>query len=369
MKAPQQSPRQERGSALMAVMWIIALLTMLVGTAALLLKEDVETINTRSDMFRARMLAEAGLAIGSNPGVKPDDVNLLRHEVSPGEGYIVAMHGEDGRINPNKLLMSDDPQSRGVLLNITRAWGLTLDESQIIIDSLQDWVDQDDFERMHGAEKKYYNTPGMPFNRPFRSVDEMALVRGMSEVERRYPNWRDWFSVYASGTVDVNEASAEVITALTGADPVMVQQFVSRRAGPDGIPHTKDDLTAPDLATALRLLGVSATNAQQGSTILGVQSSIVRIESVGVVGNFRRKLYAILNRGMPLSGAGGTLAPSGPSGAGISAETPIGAPVVPGAVMSNAPGAGGATGGTQILWLGEQDVRGDEGSMTVPQRR
>ena len=366
MKNPQRSARHKRGSALMAVMWIIALLTMLVATAELLLTEDVETIQTRSDMFHARMLAEAGLAIGSNPAVKPDDVNLLRHEVSPGEGYIVSMHGEDGRINPNKLLLSDDPQNRSLLLNITRAWGLNLDESQIIIDSLQDWVDQDDFQRLHGAEKKFYNTPGMPFNRPFRSVDEMALVRGMDAVERRYPNWRDWFSVYASGTVDVNEASAEVLTALTGADPVMAQQFVSRRAGPDGIPHTKDDLTVSDLQTALRLLGIS--NPQQGGVVLGVQSSIVRIESVGVVGSFRRKLAAVLNRGMSTSGGGSSgLA----SGAGISVpgsvapgatEPGIGAPAVPGAAL-------GMTGGTQILFLVEQDVRGDEGAMTVPPRR
>ena len=77
----------------MAVMWIIALLTMLVGTAALLLKEGVETINTRRDMFRARMLAEAGLAIGANPAVRPDDQALLNREIAPSEGYMVEING------------------------------------------------------------------------------------------------------------------------------------------------------------------------------------------------------------------------------------------------------------------------------------
>ena len=373
MKTRPANASTRRGSALLAVMWIIALMTMLVGTTALLLTEDVQTIQTRSDMFRARMLAEAGLAIGANPGVKPDDVNLLRREVSPGEGYIVTMHGEDGRLNPNRLLQSDDPNSRGILLNIMKAWGLSLDESQIIIDSLLDWVDQDDSEHMHGAEKKFYNTPGMPFNRPFRTVEEMSLVRGMSEVERRYPNWRDWFSVYASGTLDVNEASAELITAVTGADPMMAQQFVARRAGPDGIPHTKDDMTAPDLPTALRLLGVPSLGTQQGAIPLGVQSSIVRIESVGVVGNFKRKLFAVLNRGMPMAGGGSGL--SGGAGiAPVASPPPSVAPVTPGGPAglpgAPAPGAGmGAVGNTQILWLGEQDVHGDEGPLTAPRRR
>ena len=343
-----------RGSALMAVMWIIALLTMLVATAALLLNEGVETINTRRDVFRARMLAEAGLAIGASPEVKPDDQDLLRRQIGPDEGFIVSVNGEDGKINPNKLLMSEDPQNRGVLLNIMRAWGLKLDEAEIVVDSLYDWVDQDDFQRLHGAEKKYYNSPGLPFNRPFRSVDEMAQVRGMGEVERRYPNWREWFSVYASGTVDVNEASAEVLVALTGADPVMAQQFVARRAGPDGIRHTKDDVAYQDLPSALRMLGVSATNPQVSGTVLGVQSSIIRIESIGVVGPFRRKLFAVLNRGLTPVGGGGLGVP------GTSAP-PVSAQPAPG--VGSGPAAGGVAGSAQILFMGEQDARGDEGAL------
>lgn len=345
---PKEQGRQ--GSALMAVMWVIALLSMLVATAALLLNEGVETINTRRDMFRARMLAEAGLAIGASPEVKPDDQDLLRREVGPQEGFIVSVNGEDGRINPNRLLISEDAQNRGVLLNIMRAWGLKLDEAQIVVDSLYDWVDQDDFQRMHGAEKKFYNTPGVPFNRPFRSVDEMAQVRGMNEVERRYPGWRDWFSVYSSGTVDVNEASAEVLVALTGADPVMAQQFVARRAGPDNIRHTKDDVLYQDLPSALRMLGVAASNPQASASILGVQSSIIRIESVGVVGPFRRKLFAVLNRGLGPIGGGGSLPGS------------VAPPITPSpGVVPGAPVGGG--GGVQIMFMGEQDARGDEGAL------
>ena len=331
----------------MAVMWIIALLTMLVGTAALLLKEGVETINARRDVFRARMLAEAGLAIGASPEVKPDDQTLLRREVAPDEGFIVTVNGEDARINPNRLLMNEDPINRGVWLNIMRAWGLKLDEAEIVVDSLYDWVDQDDFQRLHGAEKKFYNTPGMPFNRPFRSVDEMALVRGMGEVERRYPNWREWFSVYSSGTVDVNEASAEVLVALTGADPTMAQQFVARRSGADGIRHTEDDVLYQDLPTALRMLGVSASNPQLSGSVLGVHSSIVRIESVGVVGPFKRKLFAVINRGLGQIG-GGLGAPGAPP--------PVAAPT-PAPGVGAGPANGMPMNSAQIMFLGEVEAR------------
>lgn len=77
-----------RGSALLAVMWVIALLTSLVATTMLLLREDVDTIETRRQMFRARMLAEQGLALAAHPDVKQDDEELLRHEVERGVGWI-----------------------------------------------------------------------------------------------------------------------------------------------------------------------------------------------------------------------------------------------------------------------------------------
>ncbi len=289
--------RRQRASALLAVMWIVALLVGLVGTTALLLSEDVETSTTRRQIFRARTLAEMGLALGAHPGIKPDDP-LLRREVSPGEGYIVTVIGEDGKLNPNVLLQRED---RDTLMRIMKAWGLKLNEMQTLIDSLLDWVDPDPLQRLNGAETRYYNTPGFPFNRPFRTVDEMALVRGMDYVERLYPGWRDWFSVHSTGVVDINETTPEILSALTGADIRFTTDLISRRLGRDGIRGTKDDIPYPDVTTALRLLNVTVANPQALNSILGVQSSIRRIESTGIAGDFRRTLYAVV-RGTPNSG-------------------------------------------------------------------
>ncbi len=317
-------PQRQRGSALLAVMWVIALLSALVATTMLLLREDVDTIETRRQMFRARLLAEQGLALAAHPDVKQDDVPLLRHEVDRGIGWIVEMQGEDGKINPNALLQRQD---REMLRRIMRAWGLKSDETEKLIDALLDWVDPDDFVHgIGGAESKFYGIRGLPFNRAFRSIDEMAQVRYMNEVERIYPAWREWFSIYAGATVDLNEASAEVLSAVTGADRVLAQQFVARRNGRDGIPHTKDDAPFPDVQSALLALGVSSSNPQAAAGVLSVQSSITRIRSTGVVGDFRRTLYAIINR------------PTSPT-----------------------PGGAAPTGITNIIWLGEEDERTGDG--------
>jgi general secretion pathway protein K len=331
MKTRLPFPRTSRAAALLAVLWLIALLTALVGTTALLLREDVETASVRRQMFLARMYAEMGLAVAGHPEVRPDDP-LLRREVQPGEGYIVTMRGEDGRLNPNVLLQREDQQT---LLRVFAAWGLKLQEAQLLYACLQDWVDQDPFTRSPMSwEQRQYGVPGQPFNRPFRSVDEMALVHGMDYVERLYPGWREWFSVHSSGVVDINEAPAEVIVALTGADIKFAQDLVARRLGRDGLRNTKDDAPYPDVASALTLLHVSTGNSQALSNVLGVQSSITRVESVGKVGDFSRTIFAVLNRTMsPITnGAPGTAPPPG------------------GAV-------GGGGGASTILYLGESDTR------------
>jgi general secretion pathway protein K len=327
------SARRPEGAALLAVLFIIGLLSTLVATSALLLREDVETLSVRRQMFTARMYAEMGLAVAAHPDVRPDDP-ILRREVYPGEGYIVTMRGEDGKLNPNLLLQRGDEDT---FMRVFRAWGLQMKDAQLLLANMKDWVDQDPFQTTPMSwEARQYARPGFPFNRPFRSVDEMSLVNGMQFVERMYPGWRDWFSTLSTGVVDINEAPADVISALTGADPKFAQQLIARRLGRDGMRNTQDDAPFPDVQSALSMLHVSA-NPQAMQNVLGVRSSITRVEVVGVVSDFRRTLYAVLNRGInPVAQM--------PPG-----QTPVGG--VPQG------GGGGGGFGSAILWLGESDSR------------
>ena len=284
------------GSALLAVLWIIALLSLLVATTSLLVMQDVDTVGARRQMFRARMLAEMGLAFAAHPDVKPDDP-LLHQQVAEGEGFDVEIRGEDGRLNPNVLLQRQD---RETLRRVFRFWGMDLVQADGLIDAMIDWTDQDSFTQPKGAEYRQYNIPGLPFNRPFRSIEEMSLVRGMAQVEAVYPGWRDWFSIHSSGALDINEAEPEVLAAITGADIVVCQQVQARRVGRDGMRNTRDDSLLPDLQTALRLLGVPG-KPEALSGILTVQSNTRRIVSHGTTGGFTKSIIAVV-QGSPQGG-------------------------------------------------------------------
>ena len=281
---------RHRGAALLAVLWIITLLIGLITATSLLLMQDMELAATKRQVFRARMLSEAALAIAMNPDIKPDDP-LLRRQVADDERFVVEMTGEDGLLNPNVLLQRED---RETLRRIFMHWGMNIQQANILIDRMLDWVDEDGFSRIQGGESKLYGQTGMPFNRPFRSLEEMSLVRGMELVEEAYPQWRDWFSIYASGTLDLNEAQPEVVAAVTGVDIRFAQNLRSQRVGRDGILNTEDDNPMPDLTSALAILGLPVGNSDTLASLLSVQSSTRRILVKVQVGDLERLTAAVV---------------------------------------------------------------------------
>lgn len=292
--------RARSGAALLAVLWVVALLSGLVAASALLLTQDMDAAASKRQIFRARMIAEAALAIALSNDIKADDP-LLRRQISDDERYEVMVVGEDGLLNPNVLLQT--PQGQSMLKSLFMAWGVPLQDAGRIMSCLNDWIDENDWTSLNGAEKKEYRVNGLPFNRPFRSVEEMAMVRGMALVEQANPQWRTWFSTYASGLLDVNEARAEVISAVTGVNIQIAQRLRNQRLGPDGLLGTQDDFIIPDVPNALTMLGIipSSPPGVALQTLLTTQSVSRRITVRVQVGDLRREV-AVLSRGAGIGG-------------------------------------------------------------------
>ena len=59
-----------RGSALVAVLWLIGILSMAAIAAIRVVAFDVDVVAAQVHGFRARQLAEAGIAVGINPAVQ-----------------------------------------------------------------------------------------------------------------------------------------------------------------------------------------------------------------------------------------------------------------------------------------------------------
>jgi len=176
---------------------------------------------------------------------------------------------------------------------------LNSDEAGVASESLADWVDRDDDVRANGAESAFYEQQGiedMPRQGGFIDVDEMLLVRGMGVVDRLKPDWREFFSVYGDGTIDLRTAFKDTLIAVAGASESDVDNYIARRDGADGIPGTEDDQRISD-GEAFRLLGLTGDRASSLSAILTSEDSLRRITSTGYVGEKRAQIIVIARRG------------------------------------------------------------------------
>ena len=97
------SPHRSRGAALMAILWVIAILSMAVFTATQLLMVSLLNDSNDSSIFRAEQLADRGIAIGSHPDIARGDPLLLR-EINEVESYQTRISSEGDRLNLNSLL-------------------------------------------------------------------------------------------------------------------------------------------------------------------------------------------------------------------------------------------------------------------------
>jgi general secretion pathway protein K len=288
------SNSNQRGSALVAVIWLVAILAMATVATLRVVSFDVDLGTSQIHGFRARQLAEMGIAVASNPAVKRTDPLLKQMSGESGEGFEARIISEGEKFNINAILLKQDEQ---FLKSLFSDWGLTLDESQMMVDGLIDWVDQNDEVGLNGAEEKWYLDQGrlnQPFNRPFYNLDEMRLVRGMDYVEAMRPDWRNWFTIWSSGALDLNEASAELIAAAAEITPEDANVIPETVRGPDGIRDTDDDAPFQSVEQALALLGVDGSLRPEISARMTVNDTTTRLESIGSVAGAKRKITVIV---------------------------------------------------------------------------
>ncbi len=309
----QRKQRQDQqGSALMLVFALIMMLTYLIFTTMRVVQNDIDFSDARKKGFRCRCLAEMGINMGMNPVVKRSDTDLLNQNFTEDgyERYEVKIRGEGGKLNINTLLNPDNPD-RELLKRIFEAWGMEDEaERDQLVDTLIDWVDKGDEELTHGMEKDDYEKLGVvgyPFNRFFYSLDELLLVPGFDTLVSKKKNWRDYFTIYSQGKLDLNEAPADLLAIVCETTPEDAQQFVETRWGPDNLEDTRDDVKYGSVQEALGLINVgSGPNAndseftERTSQRLTVNDTTTRIEATGIVGDFKRRIIVVVrNRQQP----------------------------------------------------------------------
>jgi type II secretory pathway component PulK len=295
-----RSPVTRRGSALLLVLWAIMLMGFaVIGLVKHLSRGLDESIAAEKD-FRARLLLESARTVAAHPAILRGDP-LLRQELSPVRSWEVTLSTEGCRLAVNQLASSR--LQRRFARQLFENWGIDPREALALVDSLADWIDPDSTPLPQGAEREIYTAlerPDFPYNKTFTSLDDILLVRGADVMDRQRPDWRDFFTLYGDGTIDVHTASSVMLEALLDVTPSEVSRLVRERLGPDGQPGTEDDRRFTSLTEVRSLLDVPEMNYRRASGLLTLAHPIRRTECLAHAGGLERRLTLIEGPGLKI---------------------------------------------------------------------
>jgi len=261
----------QRGVALLLVLWIFMVLGVLALDFARYMRDDAMAAVNFADETHGYYVALAGMnraifdaerQMEDGPAGTPragrdapdiDEDEEFEQLVPPdgqwhegdfaGGRWSVRMTDESGRISLNRhaenpallkrvvsnLMLGGDPTA-----GVDRRTSASIDT---VVDAILDWRDVDDEKRAHGAENAYYMKRRPPYtakNGFFDSPEELLLVRGVT-AELFYgrdgvPGLRDVVTSYGkSRKLNLRSASAAVLQVLLGTDPVTAEDLIAQR--------------------------------------------------------------------------------------------------------------------------------------------
>ncbi len=252
-----------RGFALLSVLWLLTTLSLVGAVSLTIARVGAEISSNRVLLLRAGWAREAcaeilvGRYAASGALVEIDSLELGR-----GTWCRVSVEDAAGKLDLNRA-------PRELLHAILNSDSLT--------DALLDWRDGDDAVRQNGAEAEWYRSKGRraPRNGPLLDLGELEFVRGFDRA--MVDSLRPLITVRGAEVIDVNAASASVLSALPGFGQEAVSQVVRRRETEQRI-RSADEL--------LSLLPPSARQAlllryQEFNLYAGYQPSRVTVRVEG----------------------------------------------------------------------------------------
>jgi type II secretory pathway component PulK len=254
-----------------------------------------------SQLFQARQIARNAAMLATHPKVEEGDP-ILKGKSDLGGTYEVTIVSEGARLNINEVLKNG---KREILERLFEKWEVPDSDASTAIDSLLDWVDADPHTRLNGAEQDYYEREvpksKFPDNQPFAAVEDMIFVRGMDAVAAHKPDWQDSFTIWSDGSLDVNDAPAELIEAVCDVTVTQAEQLVAVRSQMKELPD-QEAKRWKEISEPLRILGVTADDAAKMEGLVGTTSRIWRAESTANLGGKRVTVSLVFTKGAAQNG-------------------------------------------------------------------
>lgn len=208
--------KRQRGAALLLVLWLIALLTALIGAFALTARVEALQGRILSGGARAQELARAGVEYSL---VRLADAEPTTRWLPDGRSYRWSYAGgevelqivdETGKVDLNQA-------GQPLLTALMQTQGVDREQAGRIASAIVDWRDADPLTQVGGgAEDPDYAAAGRPYgakDAPFETVAEVEQVLGMTP--ELYARLEPYLTLYSGrGEPDPTYAQAPVLTAM-----------------------------------------------------------------------------------------------------------------------------------------------------------
>lgn len=242
--------RDERGVALVVVLWILVLLTILVMDFAFSTRLETTIVRNYLEEAQAYYLAQAAFQRAmeevieefnytfldeqqqlvfalQNPTGVEGNIAPIRKSIRLGPGrYNYDLTDEESKININVVTY---PR----LVTLLEETGVADSKSRsIIADSILDWIDSDHLHKLNGAEDDYYEGLNLPFEAKDRRIDtieELLLVRGMTPAIFYGGESEDGSETYA-GLIHFLTTTAAGFNNNTASETVLKALYSEERA-------------------------------------------------------------------------------------------------------------------------------------------
>ena len=254
MRLPLTRATGQRGIALVAVLWGLAILSIIAAAFLADTRSQGTIARNLMENAKAQALADAGVyrAIAGILSIDPAiawRADGTAYQLSLGEGEVlITIADEGGKVDINR---AQDRLLRGLF----EGSGMPENDAAALIDAIRDFADRDDDRRPAGAEDDDYVAAGLEWgakDAPFEAVEELQQVLGMSRP--LYDRLAPFLTVY-SGRAQVNPVVAprEVLMAMPGLGEEQVDALLARRA-------EAGDARARSVGTAFTIRAAAVTS-------------------------------------------------------------------------------------------------------------
>jgi len=312
--------RDRSGVAIVIVLWVVLVLSLLISGFAFTMHVETHVALYARMELKAEMLARSGIEVAKmqlilhqqsatdsgfdapNQDWATNETLYVDHELGEGT-FNVKVTDEESKIPINVATEAQLKRLMDLLM-------LDPSDGDVIVDSIQDWIQPGELTRLNGAKSDYYLSLSPPYRAkdgPMDRVEELLLVRGVTpelfhgtpatEQDPARPGFADIFTTMTSGTINVNTALPIVLETMLGLDEGQVQAVVTHRDGPDGVAGTDDDMPFRTTTEFFGVIGNRDPNAQQAMQgLVSVTSTFFTVKSTGSVGGIKHTILATLRR-------------------------------------------------------------------------